>query len=126
MDNSTSLSKESIYGNIWVREIAFLKAGDFKEGHKHRFDHLHFLAQGSVKIITMIDNDTKEEEEQTYIAPAWIKVPKEVSHTIIALEDMSFGYCMEALRDEDGEIMETDFKADLETEKCSAIQKVVI
>jgi hypothetical protein len=101
------------YGNIWTREIKFLRAGDYKPGHKHKFDHLHFLANGSVQV-RVYDDKLKDKIlfQKDYTAPAWIKVPKEHFHDIIALEDNSVGYCIQAVRDDDGNVTETDYAKD--------------
>lgn len=100
------------YGNIWVMEVN-LQDGDKKYGHKHEFDHLHFLAKGKVKInIYGSEARTAVERSEVVEAPAWLKVPKERFHDIEALTD-STGYCMQALRNVDGEVLETDYEDDL-------------
>ena len=95
------------YGNIWVRTIEFKKKGDKKEGHRHKFDHLHFVSRGKVKI-TIIDKYNNKTVE-VHSAPSWIPVPKEMYHDIVALEDNTVGHCIQALRDEDGQVMDTDY-----------------
>jgi len=105
----------NVYGNIWVREMIFPHKGDIKRGHRHQFDHLHFVAKGKVNIQIKDANDNIIGEEE-HVAGDWIKVPKEVYHSVIALEDNSVGYCIQALRDEQGEVMETDYLKDLEEE----------
>ena len=129
MDN-TEIATVNTYGNIWVREMIFVNSGDIKGGHKHQFDHLHFVSKGKV-IIQIKDDAGNILSEQEYKAGSWIKVPKEVYHTIIAIEPMSVGYCIQALRNDDGEIMETDYLKDLKKEsecvECSnPIQNSVI
>ena len=99
------------YGNIWVREINFREAGMVKSGHRHKFDHLHFLAKGRVKL-RVYDADHKLLLEAEKEAPAWIKVPKEHYHDIVALEDGTLGYCIQAVRNEHGEVVDTDFTRD--------------
>ncbi len=100
------------YGNIWTRELS-LNKGEAKAGHKHEFDHLHFLASGSVSIRVYNKHDKKKLlVENEYTAPSWIKVPKEHFHDIIALEDNTLGYCIQAIRNEDGEVLGTDYTKD--------------
>jgi len=128
--NNNEIATINVYGNVWVREMVFVNKGDTKVGHKHQFDHLHFVAKGRINIQTK-DCAGNILSEQEYESGSWIKVPKEVYHTIIAIEPMSVGYCIQALRDEDGEIMETDYLNDLEEEsKCidcsSPIQDSII
>jgi len=122
--NPAPLAKANVhtYGNIWVREIRFEKAGESKAGHKHEFDHLHFLAKGKVLLRIYEDKDkllleTKKE------SPAWIKVPKEHFHDIVALEDNTLGYCIQALRNEVGEVVDTDFTSDFMDEVQSFEKK---
>ena len=101
------------YGNIWTREIEFKKAGEVKNGHKHEFDHLHFVSHGSVQI-TVFDEFKRDKVifQKDYTAPAWIKVPKEHFHDIIALEDNSRGYCIQSLLTDNANVIETDYAKD--------------
>ena len=101
------------YGNIWTRELNFVKRGDVKSGHKHEFDHLHFVAKGSV-FVTVYDNNEKLNPilKKRYVAPAWIKVPKEHFHDIIALEDDSLSYCIQAILNEEGDVKGTNYRYD--------------
>ena len=46
-----------------------------------------------------------------YTSPAWIKVPKDHFHDILALED-SLGYCIQAIHNENGEVVATDYAND--------------
>ena len=112
---NNELSTVNNYGNIWVRELLFLETGDVKTGHYHNFDHIHFVARGKVKV-TINDPENKAIVE-VHSAPAWLKVPKEIYHSVEALEDMSLCYCIEALRDEDGVIVDTNFAAEADGKK---------
>jgi hypothetical protein len=106
-------AKVKTYGNIWTREVYFKKAGEIKKGHKHEFDHLHFVASGSVKISVYDANDKdKPILIKNYTAPAWIKVPKEHFHDIVALEDETRGYCIQAIVNKDGDVVDTDYAYD--------------
>lgn len=99
------------YGNIWVREVS-LNKGDMKDGHKHEFDHLHFLSQGRVRIRIHEDHGDKPLLVKEYVAPAWIKVPKNHFHDVIALEDNTLGFCIQSVYSEDNEVTETDYRYD--------------
>jgi hypothetical protein len=105
-------AKVKTYGNIWTRELSMNK-GESKAGHKHEFDHLHFLAKGSVTI-RVYDADDAEKIilEKQYDAPSWIKVPKEHFHDIVALKNNTLGYCIQAVRNEEGEVAATDYDKD--------------
>lgn len=105
------ISSINTYGNIWVHELLFVKKGDFKGGHKHDFDHVHFVSQGSVKI-SKFNDDEELTDVKEYIAPMWIKVPKNTYHKVEALEDMTLGFCIEALRDGDGQVIESHMDDD--------------
>lgn len=103
--------KVRTYGNIWVKKINLKNKGDVKQGHKHEFDHLHFIASGSAKITVYSDKDTILLEKE-YMADSWIKVPKEHFHTIEALEDNTVGYCIQSLLGENNQVVETDYLYD--------------
>ncbi len=108
-------AKVITYGNIWTRQLKFEKAGQMKKGHKHEFDHLHFLVRGRVKINVY---DRKDQDTVVYSgeynAPAWLKVPAEHFHDIVALEDNSEGYCIQAITNPEGEVEGTDYANDLD------------
>lgn len=110
---ATVLSRTTTYGNIWMREVFFEKAGDIKLGHQHDFDHTHFLTHGSGEItIYDCEDDDKIILKKVFHAPALLKVPKEHRHQMIALEDGSRGYCLQAMMDSDGKPKETDYAVD--------------
>ncbi len=100
------------YGNIWTRQMTFDK-GEMKHGHKHQFDHLHFLAQGSI-IITVYAQDDRDKViySADYAAPAWIKVPKDHFHDVVALEDNTTGYCIQAIHNPEGNVVDSDYVTD--------------
>jgi quercetin dioxygenase-like cupin family protein len=88
------------FGNIWVRQFAFEKAGEHSDGHKHHFDHVSLLTKGSVKV------EVEGHEPKVFVAPTFVVIRKEFEHKITALEDETHWYCVFALRDVDGEIIE--------------------
>ena len=105
-------ANEKTYGNIWTRHLSFNK-GESKAGHKHEFDHLHFLVSGSVRI--RVYNKTREDDPllvKEYKAPSWIKVPKEHFHDVTALEDGTEGYCIQSLRNEDSTVVDSNYAYD--------------
>jgi hypothetical protein len=88
------------FGNIWVRQNVFERAGEASNGHQHKFDHVTLLVSGKVSV-ELEGSDTKE-----FTAPTFIVIRKEHRHKITALEDGTVYYCVFALRDLDGEVME--------------------
>lgn len=88
------------FGNIWVRQHVLERAGDYAAGHTHKFDHVTFLTSGKAKV--EVDGYTPKE----FTAPTFIVIRKDHRHTITALEDGTVYFCVFALRDLDGEVME--------------------
>lgn len=87
-------TKITAAGNLWLRQMYFVKAGDANEGHLHNYDHLTLLAHGSVKV--HVDENTTE-----FKAPQMIFIKAGKRHFIEALEDGTIAYCVHALRDKD-------------------------
>lgn len=81
-------------GNLWLRQMQFVKAGDRNEGHEHNFDHVTLLAKGSVEVDV-------EGQKTTFSAPHMIYIIAGKSHFLTALEDDTIAYCVHALRDKD-------------------------
>ena len=99
------LVEEKIVSNVWFHTMMFEKAGDFKMGHKHNFDHAHLVCSGSIEVYENVYVDGMQGTERkllgTYKQGEMFLVPKETSHTVIALEDNTFGACIQALRDDE-------------------------
>ena len=93
-------SKMICYGNIWSRMMPYRKAGDMYPGHKHDHHHVTLLAQGAVRV------QVEGYEPREFHAPAWIIIPKEHEHQFIALEDDTVAFCIHAVRDQEGEVVE--------------------
>lgn len=81
-------------GNLWLRQMHFVKAGDQNEGHEHNFDHVTLLAKGSVEVDV-------EGNKSTFTAPHMILIIAGKRHFLKALEDDTVAYCVHALRDKD-------------------------
>ena len=88
------------FGNIWVRQNRLLKNGDNGGGHEHAFDHVTLLCKGKVKV------EIEGNEPKEFTAPTFIVIRKEHKHKITALEDDTIYYCVFALRNIDGEIVD--------------------
>ena len=88
------------FGNIWVRQNYLVKAGDRAGGHTHQFDHVSLLCRGKVRV-EIAGFPPKE-----FTAPTFIVIKKEYEHDFVALEDDTLWYCVFALRDINGEVMD--------------------
>lgn len=88
------------FGNIWVRQHVLEKTGESHGGHAHKFDHVTLLTSGKVQV------EIEGKEPKEFTAPTFIVIRKEHNHKITSLEDGTVYYCVFALRDLDGEVME--------------------
>ena len=88
------------FGNIWVRQNVFELAGETHEGHEHKFDHVTLLVSGKVSI------QIGKEVPKEFTAPTFIVIRKQHNHKITAMADGTVYYCVFALRDIDGQVME--------------------
>jgi hypothetical protein len=88
------------FGNIWVRQNVLELAGEAHDGHEHKFDHVTLLVSGRVSV------ELEGSEAKEFVAPTFIIIRKEHQHKITALEDGTVYYCVFALRDLDGDVME--------------------
>lgn len=87
------------FGNIWVRQN-MLSKGEEAPGHVHYFDHVTLLAKGSVRV------EIEGKEPKEFVAPTFIVIKKELIHKMTALEDDTVYYCVFALRDVNGEVVD--------------------
>jgi quercetin dioxygenase-like cupin family protein len=85
--------------NLWSKMMHFKKSGDIERGHSHKFDHLTLLASGSLQVIV---NGISSE----FKAPQMIYIEAGKIHELIALEDNTIAYCIHALRDDEGTILD--------------------
>lgn len=90
------------YGNIFVRMHLLEKAGNKGQSHKHAFDHITFVTRGRVRVIVEDGGDFIVNEG------GFFPVPKDQVHQVEALEDNSRIWCVFALRDEQGEVVDPD------------------
>ncbi len=86
-----------LFANIWVRQKRFTRKGQMIGGHKHDYDHMSLLAEGSVKVIA-------DGNERIFHAPAFLIVRKDVIHDVEALTDNVSWFCLFANRDADGNV----------------------
>lgn len=94
------IEEHGFVGNVWVRQNWLIKAGDTAGGHAHYHDHVSLLVRGSVEV-TVNDGEPK-----TFTAPTYIVIKKQHRHRIVALEDDTVFYCVFAMRDIDGNVVD--------------------
>lgn len=87
--------------NLFVRQMHFTNAGDSEQGHAHQFDHMTLLAKGRMAV--RINDEITE-----FTAPQMIYIKAELQHELTALTENTVAYCIHALREESGDIMDVD------------------
>jgi hypothetical protein len=85
--------------NLWSKMMHFKKANDTEFGHTHTFDHMTLLARGRLSVT--VDGVASE-----FSAPQMIYIKAGKEHELTALEDDSLAYCIHALRDNAGDILD--------------------
>jgi hypothetical protein len=88
------------FGNIWVRMHSYPKAGDIHKGHKHNFDHVTLVTSGKVLC------EVEGHEPKEFTAPTFIVISKDKLHNFTAMEDNTTYFCIFAMRDLDGNVMD--------------------
>ena len=109
------LLKITNVSNVCVKQMHFVKAGDFMTGHAHTYDHTTLLASGSVLV-------TVEGVSKEFKAPQILVITKNKVHDLVALEDDTVCYCIHGIRDGDGveDIIDPDSYTDEEKFKLIA------
>lgn len=100
MSKHAVIEEHGFVGNIWIRQNFLPKAGDTAGGHLHHHDHVSLLVKGSVSV-QVGDLPAKE-----FVAPTFVVIKKNHKHKIIALEDETVFYCLYAMRDIDGSVVD--------------------
>jgi len=88
-----------VVANLWSKQMHFKKAGDTEQGHSHIFDHLTLLAAGALQV-------TVESVSTNFKAPQMIYIKAGKEHELVALEDNTVAYCIHALRDNEGNLLD--------------------
>lgn len=76
-------SHMQVYGGVVYRKMVLDSIGDVISAHKHTYDHFTYVESGAADINGNI-----------YISGQWAKIPKDVVHTIKALQNKSIVYCI--------------------------------
>lgn len=85
--------------NVFVRQMHFETAGDEEIGHAHPYNHLTLLAKGCLKVIV-------GDQTRVFAAPTMIYIAANTAHTLIAETDQTVAYCIHALREPTGDIVD--------------------
>ena len=115
---------EFVSGNVYIREMAFVKAGDTHVGHFHNFDHTTYVVRGAIKIEQLqvvvpavLDADGIETtpakfevvrtmEKKASQGHNWVLILAKAYHRITALEDDTMAHCIYAHRNPQGEVVQ--------------------
>lgn len=93
---------ELVSGNIFIRPMAFKKAGDVVEGHTHNFDHTTYVVRGAVRV----EGNGRSVEKKASDGHNWLLIRAGVSHQITALGDDTLCHCIYSHRNPQGEIVQ--------------------
>jgi len=96
--DATLFQSLGYFGNIFVHQHTYDKAGKVHQGHTHNFDHVTILAKGSMLA------EVAGGQAKVFKAPTFIVIKKELWHKFTALEDGTTFYCVFALRDLNGDV----------------------
>lgn len=90
------LQKElGYFGNVWIMQNHFIKAGATLGAHEHYFDHVSLLAKG--RALVEVDGYPPKE----FVGPTFIVIKKEKKHKISALDDDTVLFCIFAATNEE-------------------------
>jgi quercetin dioxygenase-like cupin family protein len=85
-------SKHHFSDSLYAKEC-FIPAGSLIVQHKHTYDHLSIVAQGTVRVL--IDDEVKE-----FTAPYCINIEKDKNHSVLAVTDCVW-YCIHGTSETD-------------------------
>lgn len=89
-----------VFGNVARRRIIF-EGAQILPAHTHNFAHAHVVVRGVIRC-TMIDGE-KVLSVTDYPAGSRFEVPAKIGHQLQSMsEDGAEGWCVFAVRDEDG------------------------
>lgn len=96
------LGQAHLYGGVYVKEMLTPDAFTTIPQHSHRYDHLSYLAAGSVRVwrgTEMIGD---------FEAPAAIRIPAGEKHLFITLKPMTLILCIHSVALGEADFHETD------------------
>lgn len=95
---------EWVSGNIFIRPMTLLKAGDKIKGHTHKFDHTAIVFTGALKIKAKLKDG--REVEQEFQAPAHALIKAGVEHELTAIDDGTIVWCVYSHRSPQGDVIQ--------------------
>ena len=101
---SGTIENLGFFGNIYARHMTFPKTGDSLSGHSHEYDHVTLLSAGALQV--KLWGVGGAEKITDYTAPAFIEIQANRSHELTALSDRTEAWCIFAVRDLDGTVMQ--------------------
>lgn len=103
------LGQTILYGGTFIREMLTPDAGTIIPTHAHTYDHISYLAAGSVRVWR---DDVLVGD---YMAPAAIQIPARAKHRFLTLEPWTLVLCIHAVAEaEDVDIHEEHHLAEME------------
>jgi hypothetical protein len=94
-----TFAESGFVGNVWIAQHYMPKTGMEIDMHEHDHDHASLLVSGSV------DVNIEGQPIKRFTAPTFIVIRANMKHKIVAVEDNTIWYCVFALRDIDGNII---------------------
>lgn len=98
-----------VAGNLGIRQMDFAKAGDFREGHDHNFDHTSYVPRGAARFELLDGKDGKVIRMVVKRASDgynWVTIEAGKWHRITAEEDNSLVQCIYAHRTPQGDVVQ--------------------
>lgn len=80
------------YANTWIRQKNFEYIGERVDGHKHQFDHVSILAQGTVTVDTLKEDGTRN--TSTHTGPKLLVMPKGTTHSVTSVSGDPIWFCI--------------------------------
>jgi quercetin dioxygenase-like cupin family protein len=89
-----------LYGGVYVREMLTPDAGTLIPQHKHRYDHLSYVAAGAVRVWR------GDELLGDFAAPCAVRIEANAAHRFLTLVDGTLVLCIHATDAAEVEIAE--------------------
>ena len=88
-----------VFGNVARRRLSFV-GKQVLPPHQHNFAHAHIVVKGTIRC-TLFSGE-RVVSVADYPAPAMFEVPAHLGHQLESVTDGAEGWCIFAVRDEDG------------------------